>query len=51
MGIVAAYDMYKECCDGLLDATWKVDVKDRMTYSEFRMKLSKQMLECDPNNN
>jgi hypothetical protein len=31
MGIVAAYDMYKECYDGLLDATWKVDVKDRMS--------------------
>ncbi len=36
MGIVAAYDMYKECCDGLLDTTWKVDVKDRMSYTEFR---------------
>jgi hypothetical protein len=41
MGIVAAYDMYKECCDGLLDAPWKVDEKDRMSYSEFRMKLLK----------
>jgi len=51
MGIVAAYDMYKECCDGLLDATWKVDVKDRMSYSESCMKLSKQMLEYDPKNN
>jgi hypothetical protein len=48
MSIVAAYDMYKECCDGLLDATWKVDEKDRMSYSEFRMKLSNQMLEYDP---
>ena len=48
MSIVAAYDMYKECCDGLLDATWKVDGKDRMSNSEFRMKLSNQMLEYDP---
>jgi hypothetical protein len=48
MSIVAAYDMYKECCDGLLDATWKVDEKDRMLYSEFCMKLSNQMLEYDP---
>jgi hypothetical protein len=51
MGIVAAYDMYKECCDGMLDSTWKVDVKDRMSYTEFRMKLSKQMLEYDPKKN
>ncbi len=51
IGIVAAYDMYKECCDGLLDATWKVDEKDRMSYSEFCKKLSKQMLEYDPKNN
>ncbi len=51
MGSVAAYDMYKEYCDGLLDATWKVDVKDRMLYSEFHMKLSKQMLEYDPKHN
>jgi hypothetical protein len=51
MGIVAAYDMYKEGCDGLLDATWKVDEKDRMSYTEFRMKLSKQMLEYDPKKN
>jgi hypothetical protein len=51
MGIVAAYDMYKECCDGLLDATWKVDVKDRMSYTEFRIKLSQQMLEYDPKKN
>ena len=51
MGIVATYDMYKECCDGLLDATWKVDEKDRMSYTEFCMKLSKQMLEYDPKKN
>jgi hypothetical protein len=52
MGIVVAYDMYKECCDGLLYATtWKVDVKHRMSSSEFRMKLSKQMLEYDPKKN
>jgi hypothetical protein len=51
MGIVAAYDMYKECCDGLLDAPWKVDEKDRMSYSEFRMKLSKQLLAYDPKYN
>jgi len=25
MGIIAAYDMYNECCDGLLDPSWKVE--------------------------
>ena len=44
MVVVAAYDIYKECCEGLLDSTWKIDEKEMMSYSEFCMKLSKQML-------
>ena len=40
MGVVAAYDMYKECCEGFLDSNWKIDEKERMSYSEFCMKLS-----------
>jgi hypothetical protein len=28
-----------------------LDIKDRMSYTEFRMKLSKQMLEYDPKKN
>jgi hypothetical protein len=51
MVVVATYDMYKECCEGLLDSTWKIDEKERMSYYEFCMKLSKQMLEYDPRNN
>jgi hypothetical protein len=50
MGIVAAYDMYQECYDGGLDATWKVDQKDRMMFLQFRLKLSEQMLLYDPQN-
>ena len=50
MGIVAAYEMHKECCDVLLNAIWKIAVKDRMLYSEFCMKLSTQMLAYDPRN-
>ncbi len=49
--VVAVYDMYKECCEGLLDSTWKINEKERMSYSEFHMKLSKQMLEYNPRNN
>jgi hypothetical protein len=51
MGAVAAYDMYKECCEGLLDSTWKIAEKEMMSYTELRMKLSEQMLEYDPWNN
>jgi len=51
MGIIAAYDMYKECCDGLLDGTWKIPVKKQMSFSDFRMKLSEQMLTYDPHKN
>ncbi len=30
--IIAAYEMYNECADGLLDADWKVEVKDRPNF-------------------
>jgi hypothetical protein len=48
IGIVACYDMYKECCSGALDESWKVQEKDVMTYSSFLLKLSEQMLTYDP---
>jgi len=48
IGIIACYDMYKECCEGELDASWKISEKHRMTYLEFKLKLSKQMLFYDP---
>jgi len=33
MGIIAAYDIYNECCDGELEPSWKVAEKERMTFS------------------
>ena len=48
IGIIAAYDMYIECCDGQLDPAWSLDKRKRMSYSEFRMRLSEQMLSYDP---
>ncbi|KAK1735042.1 hypothetical protein QTG54_014108 [Skeletonema marinoi] len=48
MGIIAAYDVYNECCDGLLNPSWKVDQKNRMTFTIFRQMLGQQMLEYDP---
>lgn len=48
MGVLAAYDMYQECCDGALDPDWKIDKKRRMSFSVFRQTLSLQMLEYDP---
>ena len=49
--VVVTYDMYKECCEELLDSTWKIDEKKMLSYSEFRMRLSKQMLEYNLRNN
>jgi len=48
MGVLAAYDMYNECCDGHLDSDWKIDKSRRMSYSVFRQNLSQQMIEYDP---
>ncbi len=51
LGIIACYDMYKECCDGGLDPSWKVEIKNRMSFAEFLMRLSEQLLTYDPRNN
>jgi hypothetical protein len=48
MVVIAAYDMYIECCEGNLDEEWFVPEKDRMTFLQFRMTLSEQMLQYDP---
>ena len=49
MGVIAAYNMYVECCEGMLDNMWQVvNNKDRMTFSQFRLKLIEQMLRYDP---
>ncbi len=51
MGVIAAYDMYLECSKGMLDAARRVVKKDRMSCSQFLLKLSEQMLGYDPRNN
>jgi hypothetical protein len=35
MEIIAAYDMYNECCDEILDASWAIPKKRRMGFTEF----------------
>ena len=45
MAIIAAYDMYKYCCEGLGDPDWFVEESKRMSFWDFRMLLSVQMLE------
>jgi len=50
MGIIAAYDMYLECSEGKLDESWGIAKKDRMRFSQFRLKLSEHMLRYDPRN-
>ncbi len=44
IGVIAAYDMYLECSEGLLDTEWKVAKKDIMSFSQLRLRLSEQML-------
>jgi hypothetical protein len=51
LGIVAAYDMYIECCEGNLDESWAMEVKKRMSFSSFRIRLSEQMLAYNPTMN
>jgi len=48
MSVIAAYDMYIECCEGGLDSEWFVEAKDRMTFRDFRLLLSEQMMTYDP---
>jgi hypothetical protein len=49
LGIIVVYhNMYLECCQGEIDPSWKVDIKKRMTFSQFCMRLSEQMLTCNP---
>ena len=48
LGIIAAYDMYIECCEGNLDASWMVEDKLRMKFRAFRLLLAKQMLQYNP---
>lgn len=48
IAIIAAYDIYKYCCEGLADPNWFVEESKRMCFREFRLKLSEQMLQWDP---
>ena len=50
IAITAAYDMYNYCCDGNADPSWAVSKKDRMSFRQFRMTLSEQMLRYHPKN-
>ena len=48
IAVIAAYDMYVECCEGGLDPEWFVKEKDRMSFQDFRLELSHQMLTYNP---
>ena len=48
MVVIAAYDMYRYCSSGLGDENWFVEPSKRMTFREFCLKSSEQMLEWDP---
>ena len=46
--IVLAFSIYEECCEGNIEAEWKVESKERKSYFQFREILSKQMLNYHP---
>lgn len=48
LGLVVAYDMYKDCVEGYLDREWFVPAKERMNFHQFRDVLSEQMLRYNP---
>ena len=41
LAIVVAYDIYKECCSGMLDPSWASSTVD---FHTFRERLAVQML-------
>jgi hypothetical protein len=49
--VVTAFSIYKECCDGELNADWKLDKKERLDFFEFREKLFTQMIKYNPADN
>jgi len=48
LGLVVAYDMYKDCVEGYLEDEWTVPKKQRMSFHQFREVLSEQMLTYNP---
>ena len=48
IAVIAAYDMYVECCEGGLDPEWFIKEKDRMSFRDFWLELSHQMLTYNP---
>mmetsp|Transcript_12411 Transcript_12411/g.26936 ORF Transcript_12411/g.26936 Transcript_12411/m.26936 type:complete len:326 (+) Transcript_12411:1665-2642(+) len=51
IAVIAAYDMYTECCEGSLDSDWLIQEKSRMSFRGFRLLLSEQMLKYTPKEN
>ena len=48
LAIVVAYDMYKECAEGMIYSDWKIDPKKVIDFYTFRDRLSTQGLEYSP---
>jgi hypothetical protein len=46
LAVVVAYDMYLECCEGKLNAEWKIEKP--LNFWSFRENLSEQMLAYKP---
>ena len=48
IAVIAAYDIYRYCCDGRADPEWAIAENKRLSFRDFRMRLSSQMLDYDP---
>ena len=46
--IVAAYNMYLECVEGVLDPEWKLEKNQIVRFHKYRDQLSKQMCTYGP---
>ena len=51
IAVIAVYGMYTKYCDGELDTDWRIDADGRMSFQEFRLSLSEQMLKYNPKDN
>ncbi len=48
VAVIAAYNMYVECCKGGFDEKWFIAETDRLSFRDFWLELSRQMLTYGP---
>ena len=48
MALIAEYHMYLECASGAVDADWKLEEKEIMSFRQFKLRQSEQMCKYRP---